>query len=33
MNKLRISEYSKSVTLIFAVYFVCFLVGTYTQPD
>ena len=31
MNKLRISEYPRSVTLIFAVYSICFLVGTYTH--
>lgn len=31
MNHLRISHYPRTVTLIFAVYTVCFLVGTYTH--
>ena len=31
MNKLHVSEYPRSVTVIFVVYTICFLVGTYTH--
>ena len=31
MNRLRASDYPRPVTLIFVVYTVCFLVGTYTH--
>ena len=31
MNRLHVSEYPRSVTVIFAVYTICFLVGTYTH--
>lgn len=31
MNKLRMSDYPTAVKLLFAVYSVCFLVGTYTH--
>lgn len=31
MNGLRVSNYPRTVTLIFVVYTVCFLVGTYTH--
>ena len=31
MNSLRVSVYPRTVTLIFVVYTICFLVGTYTH--
>ena len=31
MNKLRVSDYSTKVKLLFSVYSICFLVGTYTH--
>lgn len=31
MNRLRTSDYPRPVTLIFVVYSICFLVGTYTH--